>query len=231
MKYTKIIFSLLFLLIYASCSTAEDVHQSTVSEADAMSALNLLYCDSLDLSSSTFSLNSDDVRLLFPLSIDDYRRDLLRYDELFSDASKKLATLLENAALSALSSLKEFDFKVEDPVESLVENNLFSSNRSAIINHVRPVISEYIENEKEEFDNSYSLLSFECLVLKANYENLESVGFTSTLEPVGAFSYENAALFAATKLYESLVESEARLRNTPLSQQENPLYRLFWEVI
>ena len=92
-------------------------------------------------------------------------------------------------------------------------------------------IFEYIENEKEEFDTSYSLLSFECLVLKANYENLESVGFTSTLEPVGTFNYENAALFAATKLYESLIESETRLRNTPLSQQENPRYRLFWEVI
>ena len=231
MKYIKTILSLLLMVLLTACQSTEDMAKSMITREEAEMAIEVLYKDSIALTREDFNLDSDDVSQLFPSALEAYRERLARFDVLYDNAATALADLLNDAVKNTLPVLDSYDYSLENPNQSLVESNLFSSNRIQIINLTRPGILSYIRNHGKSFEAAYNELIFECSVLRANYENLENVGITSPLKEIGQFNYGQAASFAADRLYGSLYQSEIRLRNMPLSQQDNDIYRYFWEEL
>lgn len=230
MKYTKIIL-LLLLLLTAGCNTTEEVQQSTITIEEAEEALALLYHDTIALSISSFYISEEDVAPLFPASLADYSDTLYRYSRLQKDASTSLKDLLNAAAMHALDALDGFSYVAAHPKESLIDSDLFSSNESTIISYIRPIIASYIGEKNTLFENVYRELLFECDVLKKNYENLHKVGHEQSLGEIGPFDYGKASEYVAQMVYQELYQNEIKLRNTPLSQQSNPLYAYFWEEL
>ena len=229
-KYTKTILLLLIVAI-SSCTATEEAYESSITREDAKEALGLLYSDSLALSEETFSFSEDELLNLFPPELSAYSNKLFRFSRLMESSSDALKELLDGAAGKAFEALHSFDYKLYHPNESLIDSDLFSSNKASLIGFIRPVIASYIEENKTKFEEEYKALLFECEVLKENYENLHKVGYQESLRDIGPFDYEKAADYAASELYDSLSQSEIRLRNTPLSQQSNPLYSYFWEEL
>ena len=230
MKYTKIILILL-LLLTAGCNTTEEVQQSTITIEEAEEALAMLYHDTIALSISSFYISEEDVAPLFPTSLADYSDTLYRYSRLQKDASTSLKDLLNAAAMHALDALDGFSYVAAHPKESLIDSDLFSSNESTIISYIRPIIASYIGEKNTLFENVYRELLFECDVLKKNYENLHKVGHEQSLREIGPFDYGKASEYVAQMVYQELYQNEIKLRNTPLSQQSNPLYAYFWEEL
>lgn len=231
MKYTKNILLLLIMLLFASCQSVEEVKEIQIPEEEAEAAITLLYDDTVKLTEENFAIKRGILYSLFPEELAEYESPLTRFDTLYSDASDELEKLLNGAVKAVIPLLEDYDYSIPSPAECLIEPNLFSSNRDGIISLVTPGIQEYINEHKGDFDTAYALLIFECSVLRANYENLEKVGFSKTLRSIGDFDYSAAVSFAAEALYEVLCQNEMTLRNTPLSLQSNPLYRYFWEEL
>lgn len=230
-KFIKTIEILMLILLFSSCVSQNGRGNTQIKNEDAMDAIDMLYSDSIDLAINNFSLSDEDVRPLFPQTLFDYEELFSRFQSLYDDAKDDLIALLEGAAKYALSDLYDFPYNTYDPVQMLREANLFSENRLRLLNELERDARLYISLKGAEFISSYNALKFECDIIKKNQDNLETVGFSSSLENIGDLDFNAASLFVAERSYMELYQSELRLRNLPLSLHDDSRYALFWEAL
>ena len=226
---TLLIFLLAFSL-FISCSTAEEGSSASVTDEEALDALNVLYGDTIRLTGEEFTFTYDDASSLFPESLDAYRDIIVGYSELYANAANELSKLLTDAVRENIGVLLSYPYHAYDPVGLLSDASLFSGNRNEIISLMRIAIQDYADRNSEAFRRAYDELSFECNIVKENMDNLETVGASSELRRVTGFNFMNAYSFCAERAYMALYQNEIRLRNTPLSLQDNSIYLLFWEA-
>ena len=108
------------------------------------------------------------------------------------------------------------------------DRTLSSFLRSSIKENVRMHIVSYLRSNSSEARAIYDAIKTECDIINVNMENLRKVGADLYLPRFEFISYSSFADMVFNILFDRLEENEMILKNRPLDEDTDPLYRVFW---
>lgn len=224
---------LVFLVFLFSCSSTSmdldsDGNTSSSSEDEIVSALTLLLSDTFSLTKENISIAKEEIADAAG-NLDQYENYLPRFDELKESYLSSLSDLAENAARDAIDYLESLNIVISSNSRSFINDRTLSSFlRSSIKENVRMHIVSYLRSNSSEARAIYDAIKTECDIINVNMENLRKVGADLYLPRFEFISYSSFADMVFNILFDRLEENEMILKNRPLDEDTDPLYRVFW---
>lgn len=230
----KLIILILAATIAAGCSTTEETRQETPAydNISLKNAFQVLLSDCLSTVDGYASFNQSEIYNLLDDSVKAYEGYLPLYDVLMTSYIQEIQDVAESSSLWALETLSNLEMALPENLSPyLKEEMIMEYIEKETRFKMEPLLSSHISTIMGNTNEKWNVFATECGIIKANYDNLNQLGFVLFLPEVKPITVAQISSLVLDKLYFALESTENYLKNRPLSENDNPAYSVFWQEV
>ncbi len=229
----KLLATAFAFIILAGCATTDRSNPPVVTaDITLEEAFDVLVDDCFSTASGYGDFTTSDMAGLLDVSVQAYEDYLPLYDVLLDSYLKELVELAEESSEWGLDTLRKMDIALPGDLlpyvgDMMIMGYVAEKTRA----QMAIMLTSHIASEMGPADEKWNSFATECGIIKANYDNLNQLGFVLQLpdpSPVGASQISALVL---ERMYSALAEAETYLKNRPLSENDNEAYYIFWQEV
>ena len=230
----KLIILILAATMAASCSTTKETGQElpVYDEISLQNAFQVLVSDCLSSVDGYSSFSKSEIQNLLDDSIKAYEGYLPLYDALMASYIQEIQGVAESSSLWALDALSNLKISLPENLNPYLKDEMIMGHiESETRSEMEEMLADHISAIMGSAEEKWNIFATECGIIKANYDNLNQLGFVLSLPEVKPIAASQISSLVLDKLYFALESTETYLKNRPLSENDNPAYFVFWQEV
>ena len=230
----KLIILILAVTMAVGCSTTKETNQEipVYDTSSLKNVFQVLVGDCLSTVDGYAAFSQSEIYSMLDDSVKAYEGYLPLYDVLMASYIQEIQSVAESSSIWALNALSDLDLELPENLSPyLKEEMIMEYIESETRPKMEAMLSNHISAIMDKADEKWNIFATECGIIKANYDNLNQLGFVLFLPEVKPIAAVQISSLVLNKLYFALESTENYLKNRPLSENDNPVYSVFWQEV